>query len=348
MKNYITQFVKNSLLTTFLIITAQQTYSQITIDTDKYNMNSTNLVVNFEAKGNSTTNSSLTLLRKNVINGFPNTSWSIVNQGNVLSFTNASPTGNFTDVGPWRMRYILPAGSSPTVTGNIGLEVSDNLYVGRGLQVNAIAANGSNTLRLNGSVGINRDNALAPLHVGGNGIFDGQLSVSGGNVLELGSGLTKEANAGKICYGCFTPNSLNIVGAGTLQSNRSIYFWAEGGAKFNGALSVKSGITSTDYTLISLASWSDFVFNKDYKLPSLKETESFIKQNGHLPNIPSEKEVKEKGYNLHEMNTKFLQTIEELTLHAIAQEKTIAAQTSEIEKMKQELESIKKMLLNKK
>jgi hypothetical protein len=67
-----------------------------------------------------------------------------------------------------------------------------------------------------------------------------------------------------------------------------------------------------------------------------------------LPNIPSEKEVKEKGYNLHDMNSNFLQTIEELTLHAIAQEKTIVTQTAEIEKMKQELESIKKMLLNKK
>ncbi|MBS0025967.1 hypothetical protein ACTJJ0_10450 [Chitinophaga sp. 22321] len=40
--------------------------------------------------------------------------------------------------------------------------------------------------------------------------------------------------------------------------------------------------------------WADYVFHPNYKLPSLATVEQFIKDNGHLPDIPSEKEVIEK------------------------------------------------------
>lgn len=67
--------------------------------------------------------------------------------------------------------------------------------------------------------------------------------------------------------------------------------------------------------------WPDYVFNKSYQLPSLLETEQFILKNGHLPGIPSAKEVKKDGVNLGEMNGKLLEKIEELTLHLIEMEK---------------------------
>ncbi|WP_147243338.1 hypothetical protein [Chitinophaga flava] len=69
--------------------------------------------------------------------------------------------------------------------------------------------------------------------------------------------------------------------------------------------------------------WADFVFHEDYKLPSLQETEAFIKVNKHLPDIPSEKEVTEKGLDVGEMNKLLLQKIEEMTLHMIKMEKRI-------------------------
>lgn len=68
-------------------------------------------------------------------------------------------------------------------------------------------------------------------------------------------------------------------------------------------------------------SWSDFVFYKDYPLPSLEEVELFIKKNGHLKDIPSEKEVSQNGILVGEMNAKLLQKIEELMLYTIDQEK---------------------------
>ena len=56
---------------------------------------------------------------------------------------------------------------------------------------------------------------------------------------------------------------------------------------------------------------------------SEKEIEQYIKQNGHLPEIPSEAEVMQNGINLAEMNALLLQKIEELTLYVIELEKKI-------------------------
>lgn len=63
--------------------------------------------------------------------------------------------------------------------------------------------------------------------------------------------------------------------------------------------------------------WADFVFDKTYKLPGLKEVEKYIEENGHLKDIPSANEVENNGIELGEMNKKLLQKIEELTLYVI-------------------------------
>ncbi|WP_426484977.1 hypothetical protein [Flavobacterium sp. 2] len=85
---------------------------------------------------------------------------------------------------------------------------------------------------------------------------------------------------------------------------------------------------------IDMNGWSDFVFKKDYDLPTLQEVEKHITEKGHLENIPSEEEVLKNGINLGEMNSKLLQKIEELTLYMIEQNKTI-------EELKQEIKNIK-------
>jgi len=71
------------------------------------------------------------------------------------------------------------------------------------------------------------------------------------------------------------------------------------------------------------SAWPDYVFAKDYTLPSLEETEKHIKEKGHLPGIPSAAEVKNNGIDLGEMNAKLLEKIEELTLHLIQKDKLI-------------------------
>jgi hypothetical protein len=69
--------------------------------------------------------------------------------------------------------------------------------------------------------------------------------------------------------------------------------------------------------------WADFVFKPDYKLPPLSMVEQHIKEKGHLLDIPSEKEVAEKGIDLGSMDAKLLQKVEELTLYVIDQQKQI-------------------------
>ncbi len=61
----------------------------------------------------------------------------------------------------------------------------------------------------------------------------------------------------------------------------------------------------------------DYVFEPGYELRSLPETEAYIKENKHLPEIPSAAEMEANGVELKAMNLKLLQKIEELTLHVI-------------------------------
>ncbi|MEC5142097.1 hypothetical protein [Chitinophaga sp. 212800010-3] len=76
---------------------------------------------------------------------------------------------------------------------------------------------------------------------------------------------------------------------------------------------------------VQQGAWSDFVFNHDYQLPTLQFVESYIKENKHLPDIPSEKEVMANGIDLGEMNNKLLRKVEELTLYIIEMKKEIEA-----------------------
>lgn len=68
---------------------------------------------------------------------------------------------------------------------------------------------------------------------------------------------------------------------------------------------------------VSLAGWSDFVFEDDYDLMPLAELEAYINQHNHLPDVPSAEEVISNGNNLGEMDAILLQKIEELTLYVI-------------------------------
>ncbi|KRB56699.1 hypothetical protein ASD98_08385 [Flavobacterium sp. Root186] len=85
---------------------------------------------------------------------------------------------------------------------------------------------------------------------------------------------------------------------------------------------------------VQATGWSDFVFKKEYNLPTLEEVEKHIAEKGHLKDIPSEEEVLKNGINLGEMNSKLLQKIEELTLYSIQQNKKIEEQAKEIEALK--------------
>ncbi|WP_276090964.1 hypothetical protein [Pedobacter sp. JY14-1] len=104
-------------------------------------------------------------------------------------------------------------------------------------------------------------------------------------------------------------------------------------------LSVNGKIRSKEVK-IEITNWPDYVFAKDYKLPTLTETETHIKEKGHLPGIPSAAEVKENGVELGEMNKKLLEKIEELTLHLIEMKKENEDQKTSINGLINRIQSL--------
>lgn len=95
-----------------------------------------------------------------------------------------------------------------------------------------------------------------------------------------------------------------------------------GTAKPTYELTVK-GTIGARKVKVTQETWADFVFRPDYNLPSLKEVEDHIAEHQHLPGIPSEKEVRENGVDVGDMDAKLLQKIEELTLYIIELNKKI-------------------------
>jgi hypothetical protein len=105
-------------------------------------------------------------------------------------------------------------------------------------------------------------------------------------------------------------------------------------------LAVNGTITSKEVN-VTLTGWSDYVFHTSYNLRPLSQVESFIKENKHLPEIPSAKEVEANGVNLGEMDALLLKKIEELTLYMIEMKKENEEMKKENKLMKQEIQLLK-------
>jgi len=70
---------------------------------------------------------------------------------------------------------------------------------------------------------------------------------------------------------------------------------------------------------------------------SQSEKQYEFRTDRHLPGIPSEKEMKEKGVSIGDMQAKLLQKVEELTLYMIEQNR-------KLENLKAENETLKKQV----
>ncbi|MEL6696657.1 MAG: hypothetical protein AAFP89_10465 [Bacteroidota bacterium] len=103
----------------------------------------------------------------------------------------------------------------------------------------------------------------------------------------------------------------------------------------DGAIGCKTGIKVIPAGENFPSSWPDYVFAEDYDIRDLSEVEAFIKENKHLPDVPSEAEVNSEGIELVEMNATLLKKIEELTLYVIDQNKQIIEQNERIEALEQ-------------
>lgn len=98
-------------------------------------------------------------------------------------------------------------------------------------------------------------------------------------------------------------------------------------------LAVNGNILATEIKIKTDIVAPDYVFEPDYKLNSLAEIEGYIKENKHLPEIPSAKEIIEDGLDVAAMNLLLLKKIEELTLHLIEKDKMMKQVMDRLEKL---------------
>ncbi|MBR6106033.1 MAG: hypothetical protein IKP81_13370 [Paludibacteraceae bacterium] len=92
-------------------------------------------------------------------------------------------------------------------------------------------------------------------------------------------------------------------------------------------------LNANDIT-VGMPNAADYVFEDGYDLKSLKEIETYVKENKHLPGMPSATEFAEKGMSVSEMSNKLLEKVEELTLHMIRLEKENLELKKEIQELK--------------
>lgn len=88
-------------------------------------------------------------------------------------------------------------------------------------------------------------------------------------------------------------------------------------------LAVNGAVITEEVTVKVHSAWPDYVFNQDYELLPLDELEDYIKDHGHLPQIPEAEQIHAEGLNVGEMERLLLKKVEELTLYIIQQQSAI-------------------------
>jgi len=216
---------------------------------------------------------------------------------------------------------IVGAGGSPAVRPGawiIGLAFAGMALVGRPAWAQQWTSGSGGTIYYNGgSVGIGTAYPEAKLDVDG-----GQLVISNSTVTPSSVRIYGGTDGGNTS-GVYLINSagnygfaVTSYGTGYFSGNVGIGTTNPGTYK----LAVNGAIGANEVIVTNTSGWSDYVFQPSYRLRPLREVNAYIRANHHLPDIPSESEVQEKGVSVGEMQKKLLAKVEELTLHLIRQE----------------------------
>ena len=228
---------------------------------------------------------------------------------------------------------IKSAGNSRIDFGNVGLgNESDDIGI-------YIENDGELEVRRNSKNYINLSNHLNLAHTSDVNVGIGTNNPSSKLTVfhDTGSATPSESNSGillKTATGNTQALRIGVTdGSSTLQSTKinvahnALLLNPSGGKVGIGTtapdekLTVKGTIHSEEVRVDLNVPAPDYVFEKDYDLRSLKDTETYINKNKHLPEIPSAKQMEAHGVELGDMNMLLLKKIEELTLYTIEQQK---------------------------
>jgi hypothetical protein len=196
--------------------------------------------------------------------------------------------------------------------GNIGIGTNTPGYR---LDVNSYIPHGE-------FIGLNISN----LYGGGDGSTT--LAFDAGNAKIVSSQVLPGSNARNLDFltndGTATKQAMRIMATGNVGIGTSDTH----GYKF-----AVNGDIHTKKVVVDLINWPDYVFKPTYNLKPLSEVKTYIDLNHHLPDMPSGKEVAEKGVDLGEMNKLLTKKVEELTLYLIEKEKKEKLQEERITRL---------------
>ncbi len=202
-----------------------------------------------------------------------------------------------------------------------------------------------NTFPATGNVGIGTTSPTNKLTIVGTGSVE---NLTNGSDQDLNITLSTAGAADK--YTLITPStSTNLAfGVGNIEKMRLTN---------TGQLLIgKTNQSNTAYILdvagtarvnsvVVNATGADFVFEPTYKLFSLSEVEKYIKENHHLPEIASAREMQADGLNVGDNQIKLLQKVEELTIYIIASDKELNEEKSKVSQQQVLLKQQQTLLL---
>lgn len=111
---------------------------------------------------------------------------------------------------------------------------------------------------------------------------------------------------------------------------------------YNYKLAVGGDMIAESVKVKPKGEWPDYVFKPEHQILSLPQLEKYIHENNHLPDIPSESEVKKEGLDLGNMDAKLLQKVEELTLYMLDVNKKLETLMIENEALKLKVKALEK------
>ena len=266
------------------------------------------------------------------------------------SMENGTTGNDNTSIGVDSMKE--SEGSSNAALGSFAMQNhgTGDLNTAVGFAAYSESTSGSFNIAV-GSFALNSINSNNNTGVGYAAMFSNTTGVNnvalgrfaGGNVTEGSNNIF--IGAGTNGTGAIISNQLNIGNSiyGDLDAN----LFGFGVETPTERIDATGGNVKADTFISATQTYPDYVFQnyyegtstikEDYNFTSLKTVEEFVKENNHLPGVTSYQEVKDNNMtiNLSELAVQSLEKIEELYLHIIAQQK-------EIEKLKAEVEAIKK------
>jgi hypothetical protein len=256
------------------------------------------------------------------------------------------PTGQIgTDQQGQTIRIATGKGTGAGSSGDIHLMTSTPTTSGTTLQ----SLSTSVIVKGSGNVGIGTTSPSAQLHTTGSVrlagltmdstrirvlVADNNGNVAYRNVSTIGGG--SGSISGTINYlakyssGTTIGNSLLFdngsgVGIGTVSINDTAY-----------RLFVEKGIR-TRKVKVDVSSWADYVFEQDYKLPTIHEVAEYIRIHKRLPGVPDAATAIKEGVDLADNQVILLQKIEEMTLYIVELNKQMEQMKTEIEQLKKKL-----------